>query len=296
MSNGPVFVGGAAAGVAAEELLRQGTQLAAQGRFQEAGQFIRRALAADPKVGVGRNIGLAHLLVAAADWAMISSLVPRNTNSLVTTGWMNSLVTGRPVNAEGRPVAWLTYGAIDFLEQKMQPAWRVLEWGCGNSTLWWAPRVREVLSVEHDPAWHGGVAQNAPANAQVVLQTDPDAYVGLAGIAAERKFDAILIDGEARNRCARTAVERIAPDGIIIFDNSDRSEHDEGIAFLRSEGWKRIDFYGAIPSYLYRNCTSIFFKDGAFLGNGPLPSQHYGSLGPTCAQVLDRPNGAVPAG
>jgi hypothetical protein len=52
-----------------------------------------------------------------------------------------------------------------------------------------------------------------------------------------------------------------------------------------SEGYRRLDFFGWIPSYLYRSCTSIFFKEDRYLTTAPLPCEISPSLGPTCAQV-----------
>lgn len=78
----------------------------------------------------------------------------------------------------------------------------------------------------------------------------------------------------------------IKSDGIIIFDNSDRKMYRDGLTHLMNTGFRRLDFFGLIPSYLYRNCTSIFYRNDDFLKNATLPCDHQSSLGPTCAQVM----------
>ena len=176
--------------------------------------------------------------------------------------------------------------SIDFLEPRVRPTWSVLEWGCGSSTLWWASRTQQVLSVEHDPDWHQLIAAETPPNATVSLAEDLDRYVELPHRHSASPFDAIVIDGEHRNECARLAISLIRPDGIIIFDNSDRKMYRDGLTHLMNAGWQRLDFFGLIPSYLYRNCTSIFYRNTDFLKPATLPCDHQSSLGPTCAQVM----------
>src|SRR5882724_5296346 len=48
---------------------------------------------------------------------------------------------------------WLSFAATRFLERQLKPAGRVFEWGSGNSTIFFAERVAEVVSVEYDSAW-----------------------------------------------------------------------------------------------------------------------------------------------
>ena len=64
----------------------------------------------------GKQVILAHVLLLAQDWATATALLNKGTNSLLTSGWLQSLASGRPVNEKMEPVAWFTYPAIDFLE------------------------------------------------------------------------------------------------------------------------------------------------------------------------------------
>ncbi len=270
----------------ADALMGQAAQSGRQGRFPEAVQLLRRTLAANGSLAGGRHVNLFEPLKRGADLENVVRLAPFRINALVTTGWLNSLFDGLPVDAAGEPIPWFTYPAIDFLEPRVQRNWTVLEWGCGNSTLWWAARTKRVVGVEHDRAWHQLVASKAPANATLVLSEDPDRYANLQDAPEAGPYDAIVIDGEQRNQCARRAAASVKPDGIIVFDNSDRKMYRDGLAFLMDSGWKRLDFFGLIPSYLYRNCTSIFYRNDAFLNSRTLPCDHQSCVGPTCAQKM----------
>lgn len=40
-----------------------------------------------------------------------------------------------------------------FIEKHLQPNDVLLEWGSGNSTLYWSGIVSKVISIEHDIDW-----------------------------------------------------------------------------------------------------------------------------------------------
>lgn len=244
----------------------------------------------DPSILKSDAIRISHLLTIGGYWDAITSLLPKGTNSLVETGWLNSLTTSRPVNAANQPIPWYTYPSIEFIEPKVKREWNVFEWGSGNSTLWWSQRVNRVISVDHDPEWFRSISNQMPDNVSIKLITEKTSYIqALEQSVSETNgalLDVIVIDGEWRNECAKQAINFLSPEGVIIFDNTDRIMFREGTAHLDTCGLFRIDFYGMIASYLYKNCTSVFMNTPAFLRSGALPSDHRTSLGPTCSQAL----------
>jgi hypothetical protein len=50
-------------------------------------------------------------------------------------GWLCAWWQGRPVDASGAPVSWITYPAIDFLSQFDFSDASIYEWGSGFSTI-----------------------------------------------------------------------------------------------------------------------------------------------------------------
>jgi len=54
--------------------------------------------------------------------------------------------------------------------------------------------------------------------------------------------------------------------GIIILDDSQRTRYREGISFLTSHGYRKLDFWGMTPIEAVKKCTSIFYKDYNLLG------------------------------
>jgi predicted O-methyltransferase YrrM len=158
-------------------------------------------------------------------------------------------------------LAWYTYAFLYFLEPRLRPDFTVFEYGCGNSTFWFAPRVGRVFSVEHQPDWYRYIDQRKPANAQIALAESRDAYLGQAGHFATR-YDLIVVDGIHRNDCLALAPDWLTDRGVVILDNSDRPDYAPAIAELLAKGFKKIDFYGMFPVTPLAGTTTVFYRPG----------------------------------
>lgn len=255
------------------------------GRFREAGALIERGMEQDPATLGPYGVNLANWLVLAANWPLASRLLVPGTNFFLESGWLESLRQAKPVDRSGAPIPWYTYPAIEFIEPRLRSGFRVFEYGSGWSTSWWSERVAEVFSVEHGAAWAALVEPRLQKNARVVLRTEPDRYVGEID-ACGGEFDVVIVDGEHRNQCARAAAARIKGSGAIVFDNSDRLSFADGVRYLSDAGWLRVDFFGLIPCYAYKNCTSIFFRDTRWLTGVPGPAEQRSSVGLSCSQAI----------
>jgi hypothetical protein len=229
---------------------------------------------------------------------------------LAKRGWFSSL-DGVPRNQDGY-VPWITYPAFRQLARIVRPDWRVFEYGCGGSSLWWASQVEQVFSVEHDAVWAARIAAAAPPNLKIVTRVSgeecslerqdsvakfmahppelplspfPEHNV-MHGLTAKEfiayateitghpreSFDAIVVDGMARTLCAWMAPRYLKPDGIIVFDNTDRWQYNSAYRILSKMGFRRIDFYGPGPVNRIEWCTSIFARDlNAFAANVESP-------------------------
>ncbi|MGI5215893.1 hypothetical protein [Plantactinospora sp. CA-290183] len=188
--------------------------------------------------------------------------------SLRAQGWHRSLGAGAPVDAAGGPRPWLTYPAVDWLERALTPRARVFEYGAGASTSWFARpgRVKEIVSVEHDPGWFARLPQ--PPNGRILhvpcvgtwWETDePAPYV--RAIADGAPWDVVVIDGMGRNTCARAAVDHLSATGLVVLDDTDNPASRPAQAVLTDRGLGRLDFWGLKPGMPTRLCTSVFSRD-----------------------------------
>jgi len=147
-------------------------------------------------------------------------------------------------------VPWWTYSAISFIEQFIQtlpPTVTVFEYGSGASTLWLAKRLGQVISVEHDSTWYQQLKskitdpnielllkQPSKANGTSIYRSVKMPHYNFAEYvdaikAYPTQFDIIIIDGRCRNDCLRVALPYLKPEGIIIFDNSNRQRYQSAL-------------------------------------------------------------------
>ncbi|RME96774.1 MAG: hypothetical protein D6773_16705, partial [Alphaproteobacteria bacterium] len=191
-----------------------------------------------------------------AVWKLLFS--PRSY--LRRVGWWRSYRLRAPVDAEGKPIPWISYPAIEFLASRVQPDWHVFEYGSGNSTLWWAARVERVVSCEHEAAWYRFVESRRPDNVELLLRDAEDGSYERTLADYSRQFDVVVIDGIRRAQCAALAARALKPAGFIVYDNSDKAQFREGAEALEKQGFKRLDFVGPVPGSILSSATSIFYK------------------------------------
>jgi precorrin-6B methylase 2 len=212
----------------------------------------------------------------AAATGLLGALESRTRESRAAL-WLRSLFAIYDIDdMTSLDLPWWTFAAIDEADRFLgsRPSSRVLEYGSGASTIWLARRAGSVISIEHDAAWYSVVSKRlAPfANAKVKL-IEADAEI-VPGYLSEKKgwlgrsfnryasaidaesgeFDLIVIDGRARTACLEHAVKKLAPDGMILFDNSGRSRYRAAIA---ASGLKARTYRGATACLPYPDETTL---------------------------------------
>ena len=195
----------------------------------------------------------------------LKSLLPRGiwsfvrrVSSAVLTPFRFSFVTGhfksclktRAVDADGEPLPWYTYPAIDAVRYKDFTGRKVLEFGGGQSTRWWSQRAEKVVTIEPDEAWaaelRGDVGENVDVHHVPIDRETRDISKVAEAIAQSNvdRFDIIVVDGHLRREAALLTIKMLSDDGVMIFDNSESNRFHEVTA---ETGHTRVDFYGWIP-------------------------------------------------
>ena len=188
-------------------------------------------------------------------------LSQRDFGYLLEIGWFNSFKSHKSVDKNGKPIPWFSYPFIDFLTPRLSKELTVFEFGSGNSTLFFAERVKKVISIEHNKAWYQIVNKSKPDNVDLML-TKSDSSIDYLDYLLKMKEDddIIIVDGLHRNECMIRACEKLSERGVIILDDSERTEYKEGIEFILKNGFKSLQFWGIAPTVLFKKCTTIFYK------------------------------------
>lgn len=181
-----------------------------------------------------------------------------------------ALLSGAARLAFGRlpPRPWISYDATRVIAGRLGPASRVLEFGSGMSTAWFADRVASVVSIEHDPSWHDIVqvqlARAGRGNVRLRLAKDPVDYTTIPADEADGEFDFILVDGSWRDRCTATAIALVRPGGAIYVDNVDRGVNRVRNLQAAGDGIRRTPIARRLLAFAaQRGATVTFFTDFA---------------------------------
>ena len=138
----------------------------------------------------------------------------------------------------------------------------MFEYGCGNSTIWFANKVKNITSVEHHKEWYNNISKKLPNNAKVVFkELMYDGEYSKAIFDENKKYNIIIIDGRDRANCVKNAIKSLSDDGIIVFDNAGLKQYQESIELIMLQKFRRIDFIGATPVIAHNNTTSIFYRN-----------------------------------
>jgi len=195
--------------------------------------------------------------------------------------WRSSL-DGRhsPLDDE---LPWITYGAINWLASHLTKEMTIFEWGSGGSTMFFARRAKQVITIEHDPGWYqkvNHVLQRKPHENVFFRLIEPmrsenidawyistdsryighsfEQYIKTIDTYSDGFFDIVVVDGRARPGCIRHAIAKIKKGGYLVLDNSERIEYQTGWNLVQE--WKNVKIWGPGPYNGYPWETRIWQK------------------------------------
>ncbi len=205
--------------------------------------------------------------------------------------WKKSLEPGASSVKDEQP--WITFKAIDFLNNNLKSSDKVFEYGGGGSTLFFAKRVAEIITVEHNEEWFkilsDTIAQknikgwkgNFVLPEKGDLHTPPDfanpehysaddipsygfnykAYVSVIDQYPNNYFDCIIIDGRSRPACIKHSMPKLKVGGFLVLDNSDRKYYlTQTESLLANDYQKIIGDQGPSPYAQVFTHTTIWKK------------------------------------
>lgn len=186
---------------------------------------------------------------------------------LYSTGWMQSRKARKPIDSDGNPIPWMNFPAVRLLEERLTRDLNLFEFGSGYSTFFYASRVSTVTSVEYDEKWFDVVKSQAPENVKLIFkEKDVDGdYCRVVGSTGDR-YDVVIVDGRDRVNCIKQSISALSARGIIIFDDTHRDKYQDGIDFLKRNGFRALNLEGLKPTGTKIAGTTIFYRDNNCFG------------------------------
>jgi hypothetical protein len=175
----------------------------------------------------------------------------------VFSGWLRSLISLKSVDMYGNPIPWFSYPAVAYLDGEPIEGKSVLEWGGGQSTLYWLKRgAASVTAIEFRKDWADYIVAraNAPDRLTVIVAPMDESYSN----AVTGQFDIVVVDGELRKECTHRALHMVKPNGMLIFDNTD--DFPDCAQIIRDAGYREFLFWGSAALLSKWQVTSVFIK------------------------------------
>lgn len=170
-------------------------------------------------------------------------------------GYVHAKKSQKPVNANGEPLPWFTYPAIEYLAQFDLSSKLVFEWGSGNSSLFFAERCKQITSIESDNEWYEYISKELLPNQKILFRGEESFAEAIDEYSS--KFDLIIIDSLRRYECAMRSIDYLNEGGLVILDNSDW--HPKTSKFLREDcDLIEVDMHGFGPINTYSWTTSFY--------------------------------------
>lgn len=168
---------------------------------------------------------------------------------------------------EAKP--WLAANHIVAFGELLEtiPDARILEVGCGGSTLWLAGRAARVVSIDHDPAWARAVRAELQIRdaAHVTLRLVPQNQLGNEVSRVGGEWDVVFVDcaDNQRGKAIRNGAPLVVPGGWLVADNCNYAIVRRAIEELRAAGWSVEIMKGIEPGRAWRHTLAICQKPGA---------------------------------
>lgn len=183
------------------------------------------------------------------------------------SGWVKSVQTGHPSDAEGNPVPWMNYAVIHFLQARLNKTMKLFEYGSGYSTAFYAKYVDAVFSVEFDPQWVELVRKNLPDNASVnYVSLDENGLYARAIETPSEQFHIVIVDGRDRFHCFNESLKHLHPQGVLVLDDSHRKDYQPIFQLAKESGFRELTLEGLATGDDRFDQTTIFYRDGNCLG------------------------------
>ncbi len=193
---------------------------------------------------------------------LLSALISlRHSGYLLETGWLNSYKKKEPLDELNNPLPWMTHSFIRFIENRLKNDLSIFEFGSGNSTLYFAPRVKHVTSVEHNHEWLNKLKSKVPSNVELIYNEFPSEEYSSSVMRTKKKYDIIIDDAMDRVNVIYNSIASLTSHGVLILDDSEREDYREGIELLLKNNFKKLDFWGLAPGVLFNKCTTVFYKN-----------------------------------
>jgi 16S rRNA G966 N2-methylase RsmD len=180
------------------------------------------------------------------------------------TGHFWSAMAGKSMDSNRNPIPMLTYPALEVLASMDLAKVSILEFGSGQSSIYFDQRVKKLTSIESSPQWARYVRNNTSSKVNLYVCPEKKDFKLVQKKIVNKQFDIVLIDGVPykggdRMEAANLTLNLANNPKLVIVDNSDLRQCLPIINAFEINNYIRADFIGYSPKAYHKQSTSFFF-------------------------------------
>ena len=157
---------------------------------------------------------------------------------------------------QSKPMLSLPF--LDWFESYDFSAFNLIEFGSGNSTNYFAEKVKNVISFETDLYYFNSLKPNLLNNVDYKFIESDDLTTKQLDIVIDEKT-IIFVDCAANRFLTTKNIFKLKLPNIFILDNSERYKNT--CKYIYSKGYTEIPFWGIRLEEPEEACTSVFIKN-----------------------------------
>lgn len=178
-----------------------------------------------------------------------------------------------PVSPIDLELPWFSWAAIEYLDSlNINSTCNIFEWGAGGSTIYFANKKANIVTVESNSYWKKHVEEILKRKiiSNVTIRYIPaesqkseDLYEYIKAVNKGKPWNIIVVDGLekvylSRVACIEEASKCMKCNGCIILDDAWRAEYKNVPEILK--GWKRRCFKSLGPYRLGVTQTDVYIR------------------------------------
>lgn len=134
----------------------------------------------------------------------------------------------------------------EFISKYIDKGDILLEWGSGNSTIYFSEKVKSLISIEHDIDYYKIIKNliifhdiknidiyHIPANSPTPTPCRYEQFKEYIEFVKKNnfKFNRVLIDGRARKYCAKSILEIIDENCVVMIHDFNRPDYQKVLKY-----------------------------------------------------------------
>lgn len=163
----------------------------------------------------------------------------------------------------GSPEINRSFSILEFFNEKLNKSQSMFEYGSGNSTLYFAKRIKNITSICPDEELHQKLLKDTLHLDNITLRVyglNRNYANAIVAEGPEKQYELISVNGLHRAACAINAQAQLTSDGILMLNDSEGENNEQVFDYYNKKGFNYISFSSQNPYDNNKQAITLFYK------------------------------------